>query len=122
AVLTICGDYEREMALELVQRYFGDIPSGPPTPPLPGQPDLPPTLSGPIRETVESEVALPRVFVGFRIPPYGSREFYAADVVAHLLGSGKASRLYTSLVRRQVAQNVSAFAFPIVTGASMLIV
>jgi zinc protease len=46
----------------------------------------------------------------------------AADVVANLLATGKSSRLYRSLVREQrLAQSVIAYAFPIVTGAAMLV-
>ena len=50
-------------------------------------------------------------------------DFYAADVAAHLLAGGKSSRLYRSLVReRRLAQSVVAYAFPIVTGASLMVV
>ncbi len=122
AVLTICGDFDPAHARELVERYFGGIPRGPDTPPVPGTTTLAPQIDGPVRETVESAVALPRIYSAFRIPPYGERKFYVADVVAHLLASGKASRLYGSFVRKQLAQSVSAYALPIVTGASMLII
>jgi zinc protease len=123
AVLTICGDFDPGEAMALVRRYFGGIPRGPDTPPLPGKPHLPVRIDGPIRETVEATVALPRVYAAFRIPPYGDETFFAADVAAHLLAAGKSSRLYTSLVREQrLAQSVVAFAFPIVTGAAMLVV
>ncbi len=123
AVLTICGDFEREEARTLVERYFGSIPAGPPIPALPGTPQIPLGLEGPVRERVEGDVALPRVYLGFRIPPYGDRRFYAADAASNLLANGKSSLLYRSLVReKRLAQSVVAFAFPIVTGAAMLIV
>jgi zinc protease len=123
AVLTICGDFEATHALELVERYFGEIPRGPDVPPLPGKPNLPARLDREIRHTVVSEVALPRVYLAFRIPAYGSDQFVAADVASTVLASGKSSRLYRSLVRdRRLAQSVVAFAFPIVTGASMLVI
>jgi zinc protease len=122
AVLTICGDFEPSGARRLVERYFGPIPAGPGVPPLPGEPDVAPRLEGPLRQQVESEVALPRVYLAFRIPPYGADGFYPADVAANLLATGKSSRLYRSLVReRRVAQDVVAFAFPVVTGAAMLV-
>src|SRR5690606_19035876 len=57
------------------------------------------------------------------IPAYGQEEFYAGDVLSHLLAGGKSSRLYRSLVReRRLAQSVVAFAFPIVTGAATLVI
>jgi len=122
AVLTLCGAFERDHALELVERYFGEIPAGPPVPPLPGRIDLPPTLGGQIRERVEQDISLPRLYAAFRIPAYGDEGFYAAGVAAQILAWGKASLLYRRLVReRRVAQDVVAFAFPIVVGAAMLV-
>jgi zinc protease len=122
AVLTLCGDFEPRQARALVDRYFGPIPRGPDVPPIPGRTDIPPRLPETVRETVVSDVGLPRVYLAFRIPPYGDPSFYTADVLSNLLATGKASRLYRSLVReRRLAQSVVAFAFPIVTGAAMLV-
>jgi predicted Zn-dependent peptidase len=71
---------------------------------------------------VEQDISLPRLYLAYRTPPYGTDEFYAAAVAAHILAWGKASRLYRSLVREQrLAQDVVAYAFPIVVGASMLV-
>jgi zinc protease len=120
AVLTLCGDFEQSTAKQLVERYFGGIPRGPEPPPLPGKVELPPRLDTQIVATVESAVGLARMYVAFRVPPYGDDRFFAADVMTHLLTSGKSSRLYRSLVREsRLAQSVVGFAFPIVTGASM---
>jgi zinc protease len=122
AVLTIAGDFDPSEAKALVERYFGPIPRGPDVPPLPGQTELPLRIGSAVRREVEGDVALPRIYLAFRIPPYGADGFYRADVAAHVLASGKASRLYRSLVREQrLAQDVVAFAFPIVTGAAMLV-
>ncbi len=122
AVLTICGDFEAESAMRLVEKYFGPIPEGPSPPPLPGVVELPHLLPEGVEVTVESEVALPRVYMAFRAPPYGDERFYAGDVATNLLASGKSSRLYTTLVReRRLAQSVVGFAFPVVTGASMVV-
>ena len=71
-VLTLCGDFDRDEARRLIDRYFGPIPRGPGVPPLPGRPELDPLhLGREVRETVESAVAMPRVYVAFRVPPYG---------------------------------------------------
>jgi zinc protease len=123
AVLTLCGDFEPAAARDLIERYFGPIPRGDDPPPLPGTPDLEPRIGSEVREHVEGDVALPRVYLAYRIPPYGEQGFYRADVASHVLAGGKSARLYRSLVReRQVAQDVVSFAFPIVTGAAMLVV
>ncbi|MGH7502919.1 MAG: M16 family metallopeptidase [Longimicrobiales bacterium] len=123
AVLTLCGEFEPAQAKRWIDVHFGAIKPGPPIPPIPGRTALPPTLGGEIRDAVRQDVSLARVYLAYRIPPYGTDEFYAAAVAAHVLGWGKAARLYRALVReKQLAQEVMAFAFPIVVGASMLVI
>jgi predicted Zn-dependent peptidase len=122
AVLTIAGAFETEHAMDLVERYFGEIPHGPPIPPIPGRTQVPPTLGGEVREVVASDVSLSRLYLGYRIPPYGTDEFYAAAVASYVLAYGKAALLYRALLRRRgIAQDLVAFAFPVVVGASMLL-
>ena len=123
AVLTVCGDFERDRALELINRYFGTIPAGPPIPAIPGVIDVPPILGQEKRELVKQDISLPRCFVAYRIPPYGDSRFYAANIAATILGTGKASLLNRNLVlKNRTAQEVAAYAFPVVVGASMLVV
>jgi predicted Zn-dependent peptidase len=122
AVLAICGDFDSGAARVAVERYFGPIPHGPPLPPIPGPAFLPLPSGEEVRETVHAEVGLPRLYLAFRIPAYGTDHFYPLDVASHVLGHGKSSRLYRSLVREQrIAQDVAAFAFPLVHGAAMLV-
>lgn len=122
AVLTICGDFDTAEARRLVDRYFGSIPAGPPIPPIPGETELPATLGGEVRDRAAQDISLPRVYVAYRIPAYGDPAHYPAAVASHVLAYGRASTLYRTLVReRQVAQDVVAYAFPIVVGASMLV-
>jgi predicted Zn-dependent peptidase len=122
AVLTVCGDFERGRALELIDRYFGEIPRRGPVPPVPGRAELPPLIGSTVREHVSAQVPLPRVVVAYRVPPYSHSDFYVADMAASVLGTGRSSRLYRTLVReRRVAKDVVTFAFPLLTGASMLL-
>jgi zinc protease len=122
AVLTLCGDFDDAHARAAIERYFGDIPRGPDIPPIPGSIELPPVLGREHRETVEQDISLPRVYATYRIPPYGDDRFYAASVAAQILGWGKASILNRNLIlKKSVAQDVVAYAFPIVLGGSMLV-
>lgn len=123
AVLTIAGDIDPAEALSQVERYFGDIEPGAPIPPLPGNPDLDPLIGTTVRDHVVSDVPLPRVIMAFRIPPYSSPDFAVAEVARSLLGMGRASRFYKRLVReRRIAKGVVTYVFPLMTGASMLLV
>lgn len=122
AVLTLCGDFDRDTALELIEKQFGEIPRGADIPPVPGQTELDPRIGETVEERVEAKVPLPRVYMGFRIPRFTSDDFHTAKVAVKILGSGRASRLYRSLVRqKKVAKDVVAFAFPLDTGQSMMV-
>jgi len=123
AVLTVAGDFEPEPALELIRRYFGPIPAGRPVPPLPGNAEVSPTLGGTARDHVRADVPLPRVIMAFRTPPYSAPGFEVVEVSRALLGMGRASRLYRRLVReRRVAKGVVTYVYPLMSGASMLLV
>jgi predicted Zn-dependent peptidase len=123
AVLTVCGDFSGNEALDLIERHFGGIAPGGEIPAIPGDPNLAPVIGSTVRERVEAEVPLPRVLVAFRVPTYTDAGFYAADLASSVLGTGRASRLYRSLVReRRVAKDVMSFVFPLTSGAGMLLV
>ncbi len=121
AVLTVAGDFETDAALAMIERHFGPIPANPS---LPGAPDMTVDehIGGDIRVTVPDQVPLPRIYLAHRAPPFGSDAFEAFEVASDILGSGRASRLYGSLVREQrLAQDAAAFVFPIVGEASMFV-
>jgi predicted Zn-dependent peptidase len=119
AVLTVAGDFEADAAMVMIERHFGPIPANDDLPPPPDM-SVEPLLGREVRETVPDQVPLPRIYLAHRSPPFGTDAFDALDVAADILGSGRASRLYASLVREQrLAQDASVFAFPIVGGASM---
>jgi predicted Zn-dependent peptidase len=119
AVLTIAGDFEPDAALAMIERHFGPIPANPNLPPPPAV-DIPERIGSGVRVTVPDQVPLPRIYFAHRVPPFGTDAFDAFDVAADILGSGRASRLYATLVRDQrLAQDISVFVFPIVGGASM---
>lgn len=123
AVLTLAGDFDGSSALQLIDRYFGEIPAGAAIPPLPGNPEIDPRIGTTVRDHVVADVPLPRVIMAFRIPPYSSPDFAAVEVGRAVLGMGRASRFYRRLVReRRLATSVVTYAFPLMSGASMLLV
>ncbi len=110
AVLTLAGDVRPDDAFERAERWFGTIPAGP-APPRVEAPIGP--LERGVIEAVEDAVQLPRVYLAFRVEPYGQRGWYAASMLATLLGDGKSSPLYSDLVYgRQLAQDVSCYVYP----------
>jgi zinc protease len=107
ASLAIVGDFDPAEARALVNRYFGPIPAGA-TPPRRDVPQ--PALAGVVRDTVEDPVAeLPRLDLAWTGVRQYTDEEPAGDVLAQILGGGKTSRLYRSLVfDRQVASSAEA--------------
>jgi predicted Zn-dependent peptidase len=74
------------------------------------------------REVVPDNVMLPRLFLAFLSPVFGSECFYPASVCAAILGMKKGSRLYKALVReRQVAAEAQAFTYDLTTGSDLLV-
>ena len=122
AVLSIAGDFEPGEAGAMIERHFGAIPRGAGKPPLPDM-SLPPTFGHPLREVVPDDVMLPRLFLAFRSPVFGSDEYYTASVCSAILGLKKGSRLHRSLVReQQVAAEATAFTYDLAKGADLLVI
>jgi len=122
AVLSIAGDFDPSEARRLVEEYFGAIPRGVNRPPLPPM-ELSLTFGDWRREVVPDAVMLPRLYLAFRSPVFGSDGYYAASVTGAILGMRRGSRLHRSLVReRQVASEATAFTFDLPKGSDLLVV
>jgi predicted Zn-dependent peptidase len=122
AVLTVAGDVEVEHAFDRVDAWFGEIAAGGGIPPIPGEIEVELPMEAAVVESVEADVPLPRVMLGFRIPPYTDEAFPALDAASSILAGGRAARLYRRLVRTGIARDAFAYAFPLVTGASFFLV
>ncbi len=118
AVLTLAGDFDTRRAVELADRYFGSLPTADASPP-PEHTHAPPET-----EPVElpDDVELPRLYVGYPIPPFGTPEWSAADLLSTALASGKSSPLYRDLVHeRQLLQGISLGTLPTELAGSVLL-
>jgi zinc protease len=106
ASLAISGDFNPAEARRFVEKHFGKIPGGPEvTRPHPAQPRL--TESKEI--VMQDRVALPRLYLVWPSMPAYDKDEAATDVLANILGGGKSSRLYKTLVYDlAIAQNVFA--------------
>ena len=121
AVLTIAGDFDPDAAIGLIEKHFGPIPANPSVPPAPST-AIDPIIGTEVREELSDQVPLPRVYAAYRMPVFGTDGYDALEVAVDVLGSGRASRLYGTLVReQQVAQDVTVFAFPVIGGAAVFV-
>jgi predicted Zn-dependent peptidase len=99
AVLAIAGDVDEKAALDKVRKYFESIPSGPPVPKL--DTTEPPSKEE-RRTTVQDPLArLTLVDYAYKVPGGLSPDVDALSALSTVLGSGRSSRLYDSLVRQQ---------------------
>ena len=106
AGLAIVGDMDRRRTKDLVEKYFGPIPAGPPVP-RPAV-DTPPVAIE-RRTVVGDQVELPRIYLAWLTPPVLKPGDAECDLVGRILGGGKSSRLYRRLVyEKRIAQDVTA--------------
>jgi zinc protease len=97
AVLTLSGAFEAETAKELIETYFGDIPSQPAPPPL--DVEEPREVALQYKEWEDRLAPFPAFLVGWKIPKRRSPEFNALYLAGKLLYDGDSSRLYQKLVK-----------------------
>jgi zinc protease len=105
ATLTVVGDTTPADVQRLAQKYFGFIPAGtpnvrPPPEPLQHKQEK--------RVALTDKVELPLVLVGWVSPRAFTDGDADCDLIAAVLGAGKASRLYERLVHEdQIATEVN---------------
>ena len=96
ATLTIAGDIDIDGAKKMINDYFAEIKRGTKTIPRPKI--TAPVLDGVVEETVFDNVQLPAVIQGYRMPPQGTDDYYAIQLVTQLLSGGQSSRFQKVLV------------------------
>ncbi len=106
ATLVISGDIDKKKAKALVDKYFGPIPKGAD---VSRKKPIQHTHPGETRIELEAGVELPRVYIAWPTPQFFGPGDAELDLVAHILTSGKTSRLYKRLVYDlQIAQSVGS--------------
>src|SRR5581483_4970339 len=99
ATLAIVGDVDSAKALALVKKYFESIPRQP-APPAVDHKE--PEQTAERRQSVDDPLArVPRVTIGYHVPPGNTKDYYALDVLGSILSDGRSSRLYESVVRQK---------------------
>ncbi|BDU18858.1 pitrilysin family protein [Dyella sp. GSA-30] len=110
--LVLAGDITVAQAKEKAEKYFGDIPAGPP---VPRQQAWITPLEKSTHGIQHDHVAQPRIYRTWVVPQLGTDDAIQLDLAAAALGGGKTSRLYQRLVYQDklvdsVSADVSAFA------------
>jgi zinc protease len=106
-VIALAGDIDVKTAREKVEKYFGNIPAGPPV----GHQEVwVAKMTGSHRQTVQDRVPQARIYKVWNVPEFGSADADYLDLVSDVLSVGKSSRFYKRLVYDdQIATNANAF-------------
>ncbi|WP_198781426.1 M16 family metallopeptidase [Shewanella putrefaciens] len=107
AVVVIAGDVKLAQVKALADKYFAPIPAQ--TPPKAIR-TVEPEQKGERRTFVQkASVSTPNVMLAYHIPAATHADFYALDLLSSILSQGNSSRLYQSLVDKQVALEAQTY-------------
>jgi zinc protease len=119
AVLVLAGDITVDEARSKAEKYFGDIPPGPP---LTRMSQWVPSLDAVQREMIEDRVPQTRIYKAWPAPAWAAEETDLLQLATSVLGGGKNSRLYERLVYNdQIATDVSAGVIPLEIASILLV-
>jgi len=109
AVLSVAGDIDAEDVKARVEKYFGDIPPGPPL--IKPAADVAPRTAD-TRHVLQDRVPQARIYKVWNVPGFGDSDVEFLDMASDVLTNGKSSRLYKRLVYEdQIATDVVSFNF-----------
>ncbi len=110
AVLVVAGDIDPQTVRQKVEKYFGEIPSGPP---VKHQQAWVAKMTGTHRAQMPDRVPQSRVYKVWNIPEYGSADGDYLDMASDIFSNGRTSRLYKRLVYDdQIATDAAAYMNP----------
>jgi zinc protease len=105
ATLTVAGDVNTDNVLQLVEKYFGNIPRGPEVKLM--KPDLP-FVNADRYISYEDNIRFPMLRMTFSGVQARHKDEAAMDVLANILGGGNNSILYQEFVKKQIAVQANA--------------
>lgn len=115
ATLSIAGDIDIKETKKLVEAYFGEIKRGTKTIPRPEI--VAPKQDSAITATVFDNIQVPAVIQGYRMPPQGTDDYYALQMLTQLLSGGQSSRYQKELVdEKRMALAVQAIPLALENG------
>ena len=107
AVLVIAGDVGSEDVKGRVEKYFGDIPPGPP---VIAHDTWIAKMEGEHRQVMQDRVPQARIYKVWNVPEFGTRDLAHLALAFDILTQGKSSRLYKRLVYKdRIASDVVGF-------------
>jgi len=108
-VLAIVGDVDTKEVLEEVKRYYGNVEMEKTKKPLVPQEPLQKELK---YTQMKGDITQTYLKMGFHIPGQLEEDFFALEVLAHILGHGRSSRLSQGLIeKKRLVSSIKSEAF-----------
>lgn len=97
AIVSLSGNIDTDKALQLVEKWFGDIPpANAPQQVIPAEPE----------QTEERRLEIPgnavpadAIYKVYHMGARHSENFYTCDIISDILSNGQSSRLYINLIK-----------------------
>ncbi|MBW1619306.1 MULTISPECIES: pitrilysin family protein [Empedobacter] len=108
AVLVVAGDFNKDEAKKLIEKYFGVIPRGKDVVKTVEKED---PITSEIRATeYDANIQIPLLAINYRTPDNKSKDAYALEMLSSYLTGGKSSVLYKKYVdEKKEALQIFAF-------------
>jgi len=97
--LSIAGDINIDSAEKEIEKYFATIPKGKESIYRPKF-EAPKQVSE-IRDTIYDNIQLPLVLQAYHVPPQGTPDYYALNMLTTLLSTGRSSWFYKQIVDKE---------------------
>lgn len=96
AILVVAGNISLEETKRLTEKWFGPIPAAGV---VANQYPVEPAQTAERRQVIEADVPLNLLCMAFHMGGRLDPDYYAADLLSDILGSGRSARLYNALVK-----------------------
>lgn len=106
ATVSLIGKFDPVDAMELIRLHFEPISQAPE--PIPKVTTVEPIQRGPRSTTIRMAGELGALIIAYKAPVADDQDSPALSILSMILGSGKTSRLYRSLVDTGLASSASA--------------
>lgn len=110
ATVTVIGDFKTQRVLSWIKTYFGQHPASPD--PIPEMYTTEPKQEGPRRFVIKRAGETGIVGVAHKTPEGRHADKYASAVLSNILGTGKTSTFYRTLVDKGLATSTSVWDHP----------
>ncbi len=119
-VMALAGDITKEQAEELANKYFAEIPPGPP---IQKYGAWVPSFDANVRDEMQDRVPQARIYRVYHLPPWGERELHDLELYAQVLSGSKSARLDRSLVfEKELATQVTSFVWDKEMGSNLFVI